>query len=80
MKILRKRGQKSKNKKKLKMSGPVVSDYEVAGSITSIYRNFKCWLGLENRPSSLVRTIGYVLNWEVAELIKEVNINRLDGT
>ena len=41
--------------------------------------NFKCGLGLERGPSNLVRTIGYLLDWEVADLINKVDINRLDG-
>ena len=33
-------------------------DHEVAGSIPGTSRNFKCGLGLERGPPSLVRTIG----------------------
>ena len=36
------------------------------------FHNFKCGLGLERGPPSLVRTIG-------SYLIKKVDINRLDG-
>ena len=39
----------------------------------------KCGLGLERGPPSLVRTIGKLLDREVADLIKKVNIIRLDG-
>ena len=41
--------------------------------------NFKCGLGMERGPPSLVRTIGELPDWEVAALIKKVDINRLDG-
>ena len=41
--------------------------------------NFKCGLGLERGSPSLVRTIGYLLDWEVADLIRKVGIIRLDG-
>ena len=51
---------------------------EVVGSIP-ITHNFKCGLGLERGPLSLVRTIGKILDWEVVDLIKEVSIIRLDG-
>ena len=36
----------------------ILTDHEVAGSIPSISTNFKCGLGLERSPPSLVRTIG----------------------
>ena len=39
--------------------------------------NFKCGLGLERDPPSLVRTIGQLLDGEVADLIKKVDIIRL---
>ena len=38
-----------------------------------------CGLGLERGPPSLVRTIGQLLDGEVADLIKKVDIIRLDG-
>ena len=41
--------------------------------------NFKCGLGLERASPSLVRTIGQLLDWEVPDLIKKVDIIRLDG-
>ena len=34
------------------------SGHEVAGSIPGTFTNFKCGLGLERGPPSLVRTIG----------------------
>ena len=34
------------------------SNHEVAGSVACISTNFKCELGLERSPPSLVRTIG----------------------
>ena len=34
------------------------TDHEVAGSIPGTSTNFKCGLGLERGPPSLVRTIG----------------------
>ena len=36
----------------------LTTDYEVAGSIPGTSTNFKCGLGLERGPPSLVRTIG----------------------
>ena len=42
--------------------------------------NFKCGLHLERGPPNLVRTIGYLLDWEIDDLIKKFDINRLDGT
>ena len=42
------------------------------------FHNFKCGLGLERGPPSLVRTIGQLLDWEIADLIKNVDIIRLD--
>ena len=41
------------------------------------FNNLKCELGLERDPPSLMRTIGFILDWEVLDLIKKVNINRL---
>ena len=38
--------------------GVSISDHEVAGSIPGTSTNFKCGLGLEWGPPSLVRTIG----------------------
>ena len=49
----------------------LTTDHEVAGSIPGISTIFKCGLGLERGPPSLVRTIG--------QLIKKVEIIRLDG-
>ena len=43
------------------------------------FHNFKCVLVLGRRRPSLVRTIGELLDWELADLIKKVDINRLDG-
>ena len=48
------------------------SDHEVADSIPGTSTNFKCGLGLERGPPSL-------LDGEVADLIKKVDIIRLDG-
>ena len=39
----------------------------------------ECGLGLEWGPPSLVRTIGLLLDGEVADLIKKLDIIRLDG-
>ena len=36
----------------------LVQDHEIAGSIPGNFTNFKCGLGLERGPPSLVRTIG----------------------
>ena len=36
----------------------LTTDHEVAGSIPGTSTNFKCGLGLERGPPSLVRTIG----------------------
>ena len=55
------------------------TDHEVAGSIPVTSTNFKCGLGLERGPPSLVRKIGWLFDWEVAHLIKKVYINRIDG-
>ena len=52
---------------------------EVAGSIPDS-SNFKCGLDLERGPSSLVRTNGLLLDSEIADLNKKVDINRLGGT
>ena len=57
----------------------IITDHEVAGSIPGTSANFKCGLDLERGPPSLVRTIGQLLDWEVADLIKKVDIIRLDG-
>ena len=44
------------------------------------FQNFKCGLGLEWDLFNQVRTIGYLLDWEVVDdLIKKVYINRFDG-
>ena len=56
----------------------LTTDHGVAGSIPGTSTNFKCGLGLERGPPSLVRTIGWLLDCEVADLIKKVDINRLD--
>ena len=40
------------------MSACMTTDHEVAGSIPGTSTNFKCGLGLELGPPSLVRTIG----------------------
>ena len=42
--------------------GVMTTDQEVAGLIPSTSTNFKCGLGLEWGPSSLVRTIGLLLD------------------
>ena len=47
-------------------SGQRGRDNEVAGSIPGTSTNFKCGLGLERVPPSLVRTIGQLLDWEIA--------------
>ena len=39
-------------------SACLTTDHEVAGSIRGTNTNFKCGLGLERGPPSLVRTIG----------------------
>ena len=57
----------------------LTTDHEVAGSISGTSTNFKCGLGLERGQPSLVRTIGQLLDWEGADLIKKVDIIRLDG-
>ena len=57
----------------------LTTDPEVAGSIPGTSTNFKCGLGLERGPLSLVGTIRQLLDGEVADLIKKVDINRLDG-
>ena len=54
-------------------------DHEVGGSILGISTNLKCGLGLERGPPSPVRTIGQLFDGEVADLIKKVDIIRLDG-
>ena len=56
----------------------LITDHEVAGTIPDTSTNFKCGLGLERGPPSLVRTIGRI-GGEVADLIKIVDIIRLDG-
>ena len=55
------------------------TDHEVAGSIPGASTNFKCRLGLERGPPSLVKTIEQLLDGEVADLIKKVDIIRLEG-
>ena len=50
----------------------------VTSSIPGTSTNFKCDLGLERGPPSLVRTIK-LLDWEIANLIKKVDFNRLDA-
>ena len=57
----------------------LTTDHEVAGSIPGTPTNFECGLGLERGPPSLVRTIRQLLDGEVADLIKKVDIIRLDG-
>ena len=39
------------------------------------FHKFEYRLSMERGPPRLVRTIGYVLVWEVADLIEEVDIN-----
>ena len=53
----------------------LASNQEVAGSIFGIFTILKSGLGLEWDPLSLVRTIGWLVDREVADLIKKVNIN-----
>ena len=55
----------------------LTTDHEVAGSFLGTSTNFKCGLGLEWGPPSLVRTIGQLLDGEVADLLKKVDIIRL---
>ena len=57
--------------------GVSVSDYWPwsRGLYSRHVHNFKCGLGL----SCLVRIIGYLLDWEVADLIKKVDLTRFDG-
>ena len=43
------------------------------------FYNLKSELGMDRRVPSLVRTIWLLFDWEVADLIKELNIIRLDG-
>ena len=57
----------------------LTTDHEVAGSIPGTSTNFKYGLGLERGPPNLVTTIQQLLDEEVADLIKKVGINRLDG-
>ena len=57
----------------------LTTNHEAAGSIPGTSTNFKCGLGLERGPPSLVRTIRQLLDGEVADLIKKVDIIRLDG-
>ena len=40
----------------------LTTDHEVAGSIPGTFTKFKCGLGLERDPPSLVRTIGQLLD------------------
>ena len=49
----------------------LTTDHEVASSIPGTSTNFKCGLGLERGPPSLLRTIGQLL-------IKKVEIIRRD--
>ena len=46
---------------------------------TSTRHNFKCGLALERGPLSLVRKTAQLLDGEVADMIKKVDIIRLDG-
>ena len=59
-------------------SSCMTTDHEVAGSILGNSTSFKCGLGLERGTPSLVRTIGQLLDWKVADPIKKVDIIRLD--
>ena len=43
------------------------------------FHNFKSGLGLERDPPSFVMTVGQLFDWEVGDLIKKVDINKLDG-
>ena len=43
------------------------------------FQNFKSGLGLERGPPNLVRTIEQLFDREVMDLIKKVDIKRLDG-
>ena len=58
-----------------------VSDYDPLGRgfDPRHFQNFKCRFCLERGAPNLVRTIGLLLDWEVADLIKKVDIIRLDG-
>ena len=55
-------------------SACLITNQEVAGSIPSTSTILKSGLGLEQGPPSLVRTIGWLHAWEVANLIKEADI------
>ena len=57
----------------------LTADHEISGSIPGTSTNFKCGLGLERAPPRLLRTIGSLLDWVVADLIKKVDIIRLVG-
>ena len=52
---------------------------EVRGFDSRLFNNLKCGLGLKRDPPNLVRTIGWLLDCEVADLIKKGDVNRLDG-
>ena len=67
------------NYKLIKWLACLTTDHDVAGSIPGTFTNFKCGLGLERGPPNLVRTIGQLLNGEVEDLIKKVDIIGLDG-
>ena len=57
----------------------LTTDHEVAGLIPGTSTNFKFWLGRERGPPSLMWTIGKLLDWEVADLIKKVDSIRFDA-
>ena len=57
-----------------------ISDHfqEIEGS-NFVTSNFGSELRVEQGPPSLVRTIEQLIDWEIADLIKKVDIIRLDG-
>ena len=61
-------------------SASLVSDYLPWGRRfdSRHFHSFKCALGLEQGPPSLVRTIGYLFDAERTVLIKQVDINILE--
>ena len=61
--------------------GVSVSDYWPRGRRFNCRQlhNFKYGLSLERGPPSLMKTIGWLFDREVANLFKKVDINRFDG-
>ena len=56
----------------------LTNNHEYAGSIPGTPQ-FERGLDLERVPPSLVRTIGEIINWEVTDLSKKVDIIILVG-